>query len=94
MNTEITEITIIPLKPRNGLVALASCIIDNKFYLGSIGIYTKLKGGYRLTYPTKKIGEKSINIYHPISQEVGNEVEVAIIDMYEQLMNESLITEE
>lgn len=94
MDTEITEITIIPLKPRNGLVALASCIVDSKFYLGSIGIYTKLKGGYRLTYPTKKIGEKSINIYHPINQEIGQEVEDAIIETYEELMEESLIMEE
>ena len=94
MNTEITEITIIPLKPKNGLVALASCIVDDKFYLGSIGIYTKLRGGYRLTYPTKKIGEKSINIYHPINQEVGQEVEIAIIEKYEELMDNSLISEE
>lgn len=85
--TVITEITIIPLKPREGLVALASCIIDGKLYTGSIGIYTKLRGGYRITFPTKKIGEKSINIYHPINKEVGDAIEKAIVEHYEKLVS-------
>lgn len=85
----VTEVTIIPIKPKNGLVALASCVV-NGFYLGSIGIYTKLAGGYRLTYPTKKVGTHSINIYHPINKETGDTVEQAIIAEYEKLTASSL----
>lgn len=92
MNTEITEISIVTLKPKNGLVALASCVIDGKLYLGSIGIYTKLKGGYRLTYPNKKIGENSINIFHPINREVGDAIEKAIVDKYEELISSTLVS--
>lgn len=84
--TNVTEVTIIPIKPKDGLVALASCVVDNKVYLGSIGVYTKLKGGYRLTYPTKKAGENSINIYHPITKEAGDAIERAIIVEYEKLI--------
>ena len=84
--TIITETTIIPIKPKEGLVALASCVIDEKIYLGSIGIYTKLEGGYRLTYPTKKVGDKNFNIFHPISKEAGDKIEEAIIKRYEDLM--------
>ena len=84
--TIITEVTIIPIKPKEGLVALASCVIDEKVYLGSIGIYTKLEGGYRLTYPTKKVGDKNFNIFHPISKEAGDKIEGAIIKRYEDLM--------
>jgi len=84
--TRITEVTIIPIKPKNGLVALASCVLDEKIYLGSIGIYTRLKGGYRLTYPNKKVGESAINLYHPITNIVGNIIEQAIVDEYEKLM--------
>lgn len=85
--TLITEVTIIPIKPKDGLVALASCVLDNKVYLGSIGVYTKLKGGYRLTYPNKKVGENAINIYHPITKEVGDEIERVVIEKYEELIS-------
>lgn len=90
METKITEVTIIPIKPKKGLVALASCIIDEKFYLGSIGIYTRLKGGYRLTYPTKKVGENSINICHPISKVMGEVIEANVVAAYEQLVIDSI----
>lgn len=88
---KITEISIIPLKPKNGLVALASCVFDDRLYLSSIGIYTKLKGGYRLTYPTKKIGEGSINIYHPINKEIGQIIEKIIVEKYEKLIECNVI---
>jgi DNA-binding cell septation regulator SpoVG len=87
MNTIISEVTIIPLKPNKGLVALASCVLDGKLYLGSIGIYTKLKGGYRLTYPNKKVGENAINIFHPINRETGDLIEKAIVAEYEKLFD-------
>jgi len=90
VETTINEVTIIPIKPKNGLVALATCVLDNKIFLGSIGIYTRLKGGYRLTYPNKKMGESSINLYHPISKEVGDAIEKAIIDEYERLISDNV----
>ena len=88
--TRISEVMIIPIRPRNGLVALASCVIDEKIYLGSIGIYTMLKGGYRLTYPNKKVGDNSVNLYHPISKECGDIIEDSIISEYEKLMSSNM----
>lgn len=77
----ITEVRIIPIKPNNGLVGFASLVLDQKIYLGSIGIHTKIDGsGYRLTYPTKKIGDKNINLYHPITRELGIAIEQAILE--------------
>lgn len=99
MKTKISEITIIPVKPNKGLVALASCVIDDKLYLGSLGIYTLKppKVGYRVTYPTKIIGRdretdkvKSINIYHPINEETQVDIEKGIIEEYETLMEGSM----
>ena len=76
----ITEIQITPIKPKDGLVAFASIVLANSVYLGFIGVYTRLNGeGYRITYPTKKIGEKSLNIYHPINRDTGRAIEEAII---------------
>jgi len=75
-----TEIQIIPIKPRYGLITFASIVLENSLYLGSIGIYTRLNGaGYRITYPTKKIGNRNINIYHPINTKMSKAIEEAII---------------
>jgi len=83
---KINEIQITPIKPINGLVAFASCLIDDCLYLGSIGILTRLNGGYRLTYPTKTVGNKQINIFHPINQKAGKSIEKEIIKIYEEVM--------
>ncbi|NCT54580.1 hypothetical protein GW758_01315 [Candidatus Falkowbacteria bacterium] len=73
---KITEVQIIPIKANNGLIAFGSVLFDDCLFLGSIGIHKKLDGsGYRITYPTKKIGEKDINIFHPINKEVSKLIE-------------------
>lgn len=87
MNISITEIQIVPVKPNSGLVGFASCVINGCLYLGSIGIFTRLDGSYRLVYPTKKIGEKSINIFYPITRELGRQLEQVIISKFEDVMN-------
>jgi len=86
---KITEIQITPIKPRNGLIAFASVVLANSLYLGSIGVYARLDGsGHRITYPTKKIGNKNINIYHPINKETSKAIEEAIILETEKILNQ------
>ncbi|MFA6376980.1 MAG: septation protein SpoVG family protein [Candidatus Paceibacterota bacterium] len=85
---KITEIQIRPIKPKDGLVAFASVLFDDCLFLGSIGIHTKLDGfGYRLTYPTKKIGDRDMNIYHPTSKETSTAIEKEIIAKAEEILN-------
>lgn len=84
---KITEIQIMPVKPRDGLVAFASVVVDNALYLSSIGVYTRLSGaGWRITYPTKKSGDKSFNIYHPINKEASQAIERAVLDKMQSLL--------
>lgn len=83
----ISEIQIIPIKPVNGLVAFASFILDSKVYLGSIGIMTRPQGGYRLVYPSKKVGLKNINTFYPINKEIADEIETEVINHLEDVMN-------
>jgi len=86
---KITEIQIIPIKPRDGLIAFASIALENSLYLGSIGVHTRLNGsGYRITYPTKKIGERNINIYHPINKETSKVIEEAIIAKVKKIFSQ------
>ncbi len=90
--TKITEIQIIPIKPINGLVGFASVVLDEKIYLSSIGIHKRLnEEGYRLTYPTRKVGNKSLNIFHPISREVSLAIEQAIITKTTSLFNKKVM---
>lgn len=74
--TVISEINVVPVKPRDGLVAFASLVLNGSLFLGSIAVHKRLDGsGYRLTYPTKKIGDSNLHIFHPINRELGQIIE-------------------
>ncbi len=50
--TQVSEVEFIPIKPREGLIGFASCIVDGKFYIGGIGVHTALNGErIRLAWP-------------------------------------------
>jgi len=83
----ISEIQIVPIRPKDGLVGFASFVLDDNLYLGSIGIMTRLEGGYRLTYPTKKIADKNLNIFYPINKEVAQLIENEVVGQFEEVMN-------
>lgn len=86
MTFEVSEIQIIPVKPNNGLVAFASCVLNESLYLGSIAIHKKLNSeDYRLTYPTKKLGIKNMHLFHPITKELSKAIEDAILNKYKSL---------
>ncbi len=86
MNHQITEIQIIPIKPQNGIVAFVSFLLDNSLYLSSIAIMTRPQSGYRLVYPTKKVGNRDINIFHPINKAFAQFIEEAVIKKLEEVM--------
>lgn len=85
MQNKVANIQIIPVKPKEGLVAFASFVFNNSFYFGSIGIYTRPQGGYRLTYPTRKSPINNLPLFHPINKEVAEIIEAAVIGRYEEI---------
>lgn len=85
MKLEINEIQIVPIKPMNGLVGFASFVLNESFFIGSIGIYTRLNGGYRLTYPTKKNGNNSVGIFYPINKQIAEDIENVIVNEFEKV---------
>ena len=88
--TKISEIQFIPVKPKNGLLGFVSFVIDEKLWLGSIAVFTKIDGsGYRLVYPTKKVGERTINIFHPINQEAGKAIEEVVTKKVSEIFSET-----
>ncbi len=88
--TKISEIQFVPVKPRDGHVGFVSFVIDGKFWIGSVAVYTRLDGtGYRLVYPTRKVGEKNLNTFHPISSEVGRAMEEAVGNKVTEILDEN-----
>ena len=82
----ITEIHIHPVVRQNkGLIAFAHIIIDNRLMLGSIAIYQKRTGGYRITYPQKGNGY----VFHPISKPLSKTLENSIIRELKNVMEKS-----
>lgn len=90
MKNEITEVQVLPIKPREGLVAFASLILNRSLCLTSIGIHQKLDGtGYRLTYPTKLVGDRTMNLYYPITKDLSKAIEEAILNKFKEVMNKN-----
>lgn len=81
----ISELEIVPIKPRSGLVGFASFVYNQSIYLGSLGIYTKLGGGYRLAYPTRNSLGGCINIFYPINREIADYINNEVINKFEEV---------
>lgn len=83
----IKDVQLIIIKPREGMVAIANVTLDVGIFLGSIGVHKKLDGtGYRITYPTKKIGERQISLFHPMKRSLSKKIENAITEKVEALL--------
>jgi DNA-binding cell septation regulator SpoVG len=84
----VSEIQIIPVKPKNGLVAFASCVINSQFFIGDIAIHTRPDGqDYRLVYPCKVLPNgKRINCFHPINREGADQLTEAIVSRFRELI--------
>ena len=57
---QVTEVDVAFVKPKDGLIALATVVLDDQLYLSGIEIHSKLVGsGYRLIYPTRRLARLS-----------------------------------
>ena len=78
--TTITEIELIPIRAKEGLTFFANCVLDGKYFVGNIAVFSRRDGsGFRCVYPTKKLSNgKQIPIFYPISSDVRNIIEEVI----------------
>jgi len=88
-DTTVSEVHIVPMRSNRGLVAIASCLVDNKFFIGSIGLYRK-EGQYNVTYPNKKFNRSTMTLFHPINIPAGEAIYDAIVKEYENLLASGL----
>jgi DNA-binding cell septation regulator SpoVG len=83
----IIKVELLPIKPQNGLMAFACVEINNEFYVSSIGVHKRRDGkGYRITYPTRKVGEQNLTIFHPTEPSFSKEIEHAICTRAEEVL--------
>lgn len=82
---KIKRVEIVPIRPCEGLIAFANIVLEEGLYLGSIGVHRKLDGGFRITFPTRKVGETNLCIYHPLNPIVSKEFETAICSKAEEV---------
>lgn len=84
----ITEVQIHLLKANDGLIGFASLVIDECWFVGNLAIYTRLDGGYRVVFPTKRLrNDQEVPIFHPISKEAGVNIEFAITETINNLLH-------
>ncbi len=86
---QINEIQIVPVESHNGLVGFASFVLEDAVYLGSIGIFTRPSGGYRLTYPMRKNTRNNLNFFYPINKEIATQIEQAVTKKFEEVMQKT-----
>lgn len=86
---KISEIEIALVEDsQNGLIGFASFIIDDAFYLSSIGIFARPSGGYRLTYPIRKNSQKNLNYFFPINKKIGEQIEEIITKKVKEIVGQ------
>lgn len=75
----ISQVEIIQIRPKRGLIGFATIEIDEQLLLHSIGIHRKRDGsGYRLTYPTQGSYSVSKAVFHPTNPDLSKEIERCI----------------
>lgn len=75
----VTKVTITRIPENKGHIWFASCVLNGKLKLNNIAIFKRLdKPGYRLVFPEKKIVDKKIQVFFPITATAYFELEEAI----------------
>ncbi len=83
----VSDVEVIPFRPRDGHLGFASCVINGQFYLSDIAIFSRPKGGIRLGYPIKTLANGVVlSVFKPLSRDVESAIEAAVTREYESLM--------
>lgn len=83
----VSEVQITTIRPARGLIGFASFVLYGTIYCSSVGIHTRMNGGYRLTYPYRKIGNRDVHVFCPLNKQVGDEIEQAIAKAFEDVVS-------
>ncbi len=93
--TTITEIQLVPIMAKEGLTFFASCVLDKKYFIGNLAVFTLRDGsGFRVVYPTKMLRNGTqIPIFYPVDKEVSSEIQHAISNEATKLLTSNNYSE-
>ena len=66
---------------------LSSFVLDNSLFCGSVAIFARPNGSFRLVYPNRSVVGRKIDVYHPISVSFGKQIENEVVTKYEEVVN-------
>ena len=88
-DVNLSEIEFVPVSPQHGLVGFVSFVIDGKYYVTSVAVYTRFsRPGFRLVYLSKKVGSININTFRPIDAYVGQKIEETVSEKVTQIFSQ------
>lgn len=83
----ISNIEIIPFRPKQGHVGFVSFVINDQFFVGDVAMFTRPGGGIRLAYAVKKLQNgTTVDIFKPITKEVDQCIESVVTEKYELIL--------
>ena len=83
----ISEIEFFPIIPKNGVIAFVSFTYQNSLRIQDCAILTRPTGGYRLSFPIKKLANgKTIQSVYPINKELSEKIEEVLMVNYENFL--------
>lgn len=91
----ISEIELVPVRAKEGLTFFASCVLDGKYFVGNLAVFTLRDGsGFRVVYPTKVLRNGSqIPIFYPVDKSISAEIQRAISDEATKLLEPEVTTD-
>ena len=82
----ITQVEIMPFRPKDGSLGFAACVVNGQFHLSDIVIFLRPKGGIRLGYPIKMLSNGiSLDIFKPLHKGTQTAIEAAIAKKFGSL---------
>lgn len=85
---KVSNVEVITVRPKQGLVGFASVELDGQLLLNSIGIHSRRDGqGYRLTYPTRLGGGGALTVFHPITPALSKEIEARVFQRVHEIFD-------
>ena len=87
----LKEISITPIKNKNGLISFASAVINEQLFIGNLALYTcpSSPDGFRLVWPTKILSNGTkLPLVYPINRMTAFAIQKQIVENYLRLIED------
>ena len=81
---KITNVILKQIEGKEKLKAIADIVIEDSLVIHNIKLFEKTEGEFSIAMPSRKIGEKYLDIVHPINKETREEFETVIVNKYKE----------